>query len=385
MDLKGKPFLAVRKEIHMKKTLAVLLAAAALATSAYASPQTTFNKGEWQINAGMWDPQAKTKDYKSDGEWNFTGGLTYGINDKSAAQFQHYGLHTDHTGGHSDELNLLYSVHPQVALYTGYNHIAMSGFPAAAFGEESRSNDVVQVGVLAKQPVSEVVDLYAKGALGTKSTSIWEAGVDFALDKDLDLNAGYRYLNTQGGEDRNVSYQGWLAGVSYRFGGSKNADNESAYGDIDYSALDNGKEMDENDKTVVTINSDTPLPKDTTVVMDEEKVPENDYYFNSIHFGNDSDTPGADQTANLDAFVKAAKETGHTFKLVGRTDSNGSKEYNDNLAIRRVKKVADYAIAHGVKLDQLVGMYKGEENPVDTNDTESGRANNRRVDIFEHK
>ena len=55
------------------------------------------------------------------------------------------------------------------------------------------------------------------------------------------------------------------------------------------------------------------------------------------------------------------------------------------MAIRRVKKVADYAVAHGVNIDQLVGMYKGEEEPADTNNTEQGRANNRRVDIFEHK
>ena len=83
--------------------------------------------------------------------------------------------------------------------------------------------------------------------------------------------------------------------------------------------------------------------------------------------------------------MERAKETGHIFKLVGRTDSNGDKDYNDALAIRRVKKVADYAVAHGVDIDQLVGMYKGEEDPADTNRTEEGRANNRRVDIFEHK
>ena len=219
----------------------------------------------------------------------------------------------------------------------------------------------------------QVLDLYAKGALGSKNTSIWEAGVNFTLDENIDLNAGYRYLNTEGSRDKNVSYQGWLAGVSYRFGGG--SDRKAAYSedDIDYSALDNKGNKKEADTVTIT-----PAEEETA-------VPENDYYFNSIHFGNDSDTPRTDQTANLDAFVKAAKETGHTFKLVGRTDSNGSKEYNDDLAIRRVKKVADYAVAHGVDLSHLVGMYKGEEAPVDTNDTEAGRANNRRVDIFEHK
>ena len=357
----------------MKKTAAVLAAAAALTMSVYASPQTEFTKGQWEINAGMWNTKAKTRTYKDNSAWNFNGGVTYGLTDKAAAQFQYYGLNSDDTDGRSHELNLLYSVHPQVALYTGYNHITMSDFPTGVFGAEKRENDIAQIGIIARQPINEVLDLYAKGALGSKNTSIWEAGVNFTLDENIDLNAGYRYLNTEGSRDKNVSYQGWLAGVSYRFGGG--SDRKAAYSedDIDYSALDNKGNKKEADTVTIT-----PAEEETA-------VPENDYYFNSIHFGNDSDTPRADQTANLDAFVKAAKETGHTFKLVGRTDSNGSKEYNDDLAIRRVKKVADYAVAHGVDLSHLVGMYKGEEAPVDTNDTEAGRANNRRVDIFEHK
>ena len=330
----------------MKKTAAVLAAAMALTISVYASPQTEFAKGQWEVNAGMWNTKAKTRTYKDNGAWNFNGGVTYGLNDKAAAQFQYYGLNSD---------------------------ITMSDFPTGVFGAEKRENDIAQIGIIARQPINEVLDLYAKGALGSKNTSIWEAGVNFTLDENIDLNAGYRYLNTEGSRDKNVSYQGWLAGVSYRFGGG--SDRKAAYSedDIDYSALDNKGNKKEADTVTIT-----PAEEDTA-------VPENDYYFNSIHFGNDSDTPRTDQTANLDAFVKAAKETGHTFKLVGRTDSNGSKEYNDDLAIRRVKKVADYAVAHGVDLSHLVGMYKGEEAPVNTNDTEAGRANNRRVDIFEHK
>lgn len=355
----------------MKKTIAMLACAAALTMTAYASPQTDFTRGEWEVNAGMAHPEAKADGYSSAARWNFDGGVTYGLGDGYAVQFQQKGLKTKHTGGTGRELNLLYSVRPEIAVYGGYNRISMRDLPVGLFGKEDKDNNVFQIGVIAKRPVAENLDVYAKGALGTKNTTIWEAGVDYALDRNLDVNAGYRYMNTKGNSEKNISYQGWLAGVSYRFGSGH--DRTIPYRD------DNSYEKE--DTSVVTVARHEAEPVAETKVV----VPENDYYFNSIHFANDSDTPGAEQTANLDAFVKKAKETGHIFKLVGRTDSNGDKDYNDALAIRRVKKVADYAVAHGVNIDQLVGMYKGEEEPADTNNTEQGRANNRRVDIFEHK
>ena len=51
----------------MKKTIAMMLALAAISTTAFASPQTTFRPGEFEINAGMWDSAARTAGYKSDG------------------------------------------------------------------------------------------------------------------------------------------------------------------------------------------------------------------------------------------------------------------------------------------------------------------------------
>ena len=166
----------------MKKTAAVLAAAVALTMSVYASPQTEFTKGQWEINAGMWNTKTKTRTYKDNSAWNFNGGVTYGLTDKAAAQFQYYGLNSDDTDGRSHELNLLYSVHPQVAVYTGYNHITMSDFPIGAFGAEKRENDIAQLGIIARQPINEVLDLYAKGALGSKNTSIWEAGEGFCFE-----------------------------------------------------------------------------------------------------------------------------------------------------------------------------------------------------------
>lgn len=65
----------------MKKIIAAMIALAAVSSAAYASPLTTYQKGQTEINVGMWDASAKSNGYKTDGEWNFTGGLTYGIND----------------------------------------------------------------------------------------------------------------------------------------------------------------------------------------------------------------------------------------------------------------------------------------------------------------
>ena len=83
--------------------------------------------------------------------------------------------------------------------------------------------------------------------------------------------------------------------------------------------------------------------------------------------------------------VKVAKDTGHTLKLVGNTDGKGTDAYNDDLSKRRVDNVKAYAVKNGVPASQLVTMYKGKTEPASTNATDQGRADNRRVDVYEHK
>lgn len=219
--------------------------------------------------------------------------------------------------------------------------------------------------------MNDVVDVYAKGAVGTESTSLWEAGVNLAVDKNVDLNAGYRYLNTRGDDDHNVSYKGFLAGLSYRFGGS----NETLQPVEEEKNYDFEEETEPSTVTVKPAagKADTQeVPADTPV-----KAPENDYYFNSIHFKSDSAAIDDAQKANLDAFVEKAKETGHTFKLVGRADATGSADYNRDLSARRIDSVKQYALDHGVDASKLVAMVKGSED--------GSGADGRRVDIFEHK
>lgn len=68
--------------------------------------------------------------------------------------------------------------------------------------------------------------------------------------------------------------------------------------------------------------------------------------------------------------------------VVGHTDSVGSDEYNQRLSIRRATAVRNYMVSQGVNggIIDVIGM--GERQPVASNDTDAGRAMNRRVDIL---
>lgn len=68
--------------------------------------------------------------------------------------------------------------------------------------------------------------------------------------------------------------------------------------------------------------------------------------------------------------------------LAGYTDSIGNKAYNDKLALRRAMSVSRYILGAGVQTDALALRGKGKCCYAASNDTESGRRANRRVEIF---
>nr|WP_180203146.1 OmpA family protein [Pseudomonas sp. SbOxS1]NYU02776.1 OmpA family protein [Pseudomonas sp. SbOxS1] len=70
-----------------------------------------------------------------------------------------------------------------------------------------------------------------------------------------------------------------------------------------------------------------------------------------------------------------------SIKVVGHTDSVGSDEYNQELSQRRASSVADYLLSQHVAPDKVTSEGKGESEPVADNETEEGRAKNRRVEL----
>lgn len=67
--------------------------------------------------------------------------------------------------------------------------------------------------------------------------------------------------------------------------------------------------------------------------------------------------------------------------VMGHTDNTGSEAYNQELSERRAQAVSNYLITRGVAASRLKYMGFGETMPVASNDTETGRSENRRVEV----
>ncbi|HEX2167517.1 MAG TPA: OmpA family protein [Longimicrobiales bacterium] len=67
--------------------------------------------------------------------------------------------------------------------------------------------------------------------------------------------------------------------------------------------------------------------------------------------------------------------------IVGHTDSQGSDSYNQGLSERRAEAAKNYLVTQGVPANRIRTEGLGESEPVASNDTDAGRAENRRVEV----
>ena len=71
-----------------------------------------------------------------------------------------------------------------------------------------------------------------------------------------------------------------------------------------------------------------------------------------------------------------------TVTIIGHTDSTGSDAVNDPLSVNRAASTRDYLVQRGVSAQRIAVDGRGSRQPVAANSTASGRAMNRRVEIF---
>lgn len=83
----------------------------------------------------------------------------------------------------------------------------------------------------------------------------------------------------------------------------------------------------------------------------------------------------------LDKLVTRIMKTGERVKLTGFSDSDGSEEDNILLGQRRADVIKNYLVSNGVNETNVVTLSEGERNPIASNETEEGKAQNRRTEL----
>lgn len=68
--------------------------------------------------------------------------------------------------------------------------------------------------------------------------------------------------------------------------------------------------------------------------------------------------------------------------VIGHTDSTGTQSYNQQLSEKRATSVSRYLSRNGVERQRMRYSGRGENRPIDSNSTSSGRSKNRRVEIY---
>ncbi|WOC50969.1 hypothetical protein BPO_0322 [Bergeyella porcorum] len=103
---------------------------------------------------------------------------------------------------------------------------------------------------------------------------------------------------------------------------------------------------------------------------------------NMVNFGFDSANLTSVAKANLDKLAEVLKNNPDTnINIYGHTDNKGAAAYNQTLSEKRAAAVKSYLVSKGIAGSRMFTMGMGLREPIASNDTEAGRAQNRRVEF----
>ena len=101
-----------------------------------------------------------------------------------------------------------------------------------------------------------------------------------------------------------------------------------------------------------------------------------------IRFESGKASIDQDSMGPLDRLIETALRCpGANIEVAGHTDSDGDDNANKALSEKRAQAVADYLVKAGLPPDRLTAVGYGSQQPIATNDTEEGKAKNRRIDF----
>ncbi|HIF9178756.1 TPA: OmpA family protein [Photobacterium damselae] len=308
----------------MKKSLMILPLALLVSAAANAATDNPFYAGA-RIGASIYD----------------TGSNSYSVDDKNLAGGAFVG----------------YQIAPWFAVEAGYTHLgSATRIEGEDIGAKFRTQGADIVGKYS-YAINDKIDVFGKlGAyyydthsknFDDKKEHGWAGtagvGAEYYLTNNLSTAVEYQYYNDVAGADIH------FAGVSlaYHWGAPAPVVAEPVY--VDQVSVE---------------------------TLEELKL--------AVPFAFDSTELSAGDRAKLAPFEQRlqAQDAAQIY-VVGYTDSRGSEAYNQKLSVKRADAVAE-ALRSVMNVDgsRIIAEGRGESNPVASNDTAEGRAQNRRVEII---
>jgi outer membrane protein OmpA-like peptidoglycan-associated protein len=134
---------------------------------------------------------------------------------------------------------------------------------------------------------------------------------------------------------------------------------------------------------LVNEESTTELTADITLKTEGEAIATGETFtLRNLFFDHDEATLRIESEPELRRAVGILRRYPNLqIQVAGHTDSDGTDAYNEDLSQRRAETVRQALIYRGIDAARLTARGYGEAEPVDTNETEAGQANNRRVEL----
>ncbi|BBM44236.1 OmpA/MotB domain-containing protein [Leptotrichia trevisanii] len=103
---------------------------------------------------------------------------------------------------------------------------------------------------------------------------------------------------------------------------------------------------------------------------------------NKLKFDFNSATIKEEYTPILEKLKNYIEAKNEKISIIGYTDSKGTKEYNKELSLRRAESLEEKLIELGLSPEKIIETKgNGDNSPIASNDTEEGRAINRRIEV----
>jgi len=211
-------------------------------------------------------------------------------------------------------------------------------------------------------------------------------GVDWALQNNWKIATEFGFHSTSNSEldgflspNGNDSYWNVSVGVNYFFGLGKPSKLcepcppsgvTQSIKDVDYNRIE--------DMIVKHIPKE--VTKEVVVERYIKAISDDRLVLIGVNFAFDKSDLLPESYSVLDEAVKLLNNKPNVYvEIEGYCDYIGTKEYNQELSVQRAQTVKNYLVSKGIAENRLTTVGYGKSNPIADNETEEGRAMNRRI------